>query len=364
MLRTLGREDDLKAPGQLDPLAASFARLYPPQIGTRRVVGPMLIVEHYLSRLGRALEAVAPITEELPGELVVKTAAELSVAVGASRLHLDLTAVRFAGAYEGSAPVEKGWAADRTITRQVKTLHASTKAGVAVYFRPHKGSSSELPAFVAAIETLAETLPPGLVVADSGLSYVENLCAADAKHVDFVVLLRADTGWAERLATDVPGGLDSLEPLDYVSFREQRLDPDRRTVWKGLLRPCPVTAQDGTHHDLRVAYIFSSEEANSVADAPERALTTANDALTPIRNRLGGSVHKTRRQVDAEVAQILTGNVGGLIVVTTGTRAGKPVISWRCHEHTIAAAGALDGLYALATNLPDPRGGRLDALRC
>ena len=163
-------------------------------------------------RLGRALEALAPVAEELRGQLMVKALRELPVAADASRLHLDLTAVRLCGAYERSALVTKGWAADRTSARQVKTLQASTRAGVAVYLRPHQGSQSELPAFMAAIETLAAALPPGLVVvADSGLGYVENLCAADAKNVRFVVPLRADTGWAERFLTEVPGGLDALE---------------------------------------------------------------------------------------------------------------------------------------------------------
>ncbi|MHB1853077.1 MAG: IS1634 family transposase, partial [Acidimicrobiales bacterium] len=85
-------------------------------------------------------------------------------------------------------------------------------------------------------------------------------------------------------------------------------------------------------------------------------------ALGRIYNGLGGRYYKTRKQVDTKVAQILTGKVAGLITVTTGTRAGKPVITWRRDEDAIAAAGALDGLYALATNLPDPQGGRLDAL--
>ena len=48
-----------------------------------------------------------------------------------------MTAVRFTGGYGGSALVEKGWAADRTIARQVKTVQASTPAGVAVYYRGH-----------------------------------------------------------------------------------------------------------------------------------------------------------------------------------------------------------------------------------
>ena len=51
VLRTLGREDELKASGQLEQLAASFARLDPPPVGTRRHVGPLLLVAHYLRRL-------------------------------------------------------------------------------------------------------------------------------------------------------------------------------------------------------------------------------------------------------------------------------------------------------------------------
>lgn len=432
LLRTLGREDELKASGQLDQLAASFARLDPPEVGTRRVVGPLMVVAHYLDRLGladlvdhlvpmrgrsqlthgevisvlvanrlcapaplydisgwsssaaiaelfdvpamllnddrlgRALEALAPVAEELRGQLMVTTLRELPVAVDASRLHLDLTAVRFCGAYEGSALVTKGWAADRTIARQVKTLQASTRAGVAVYFRAHKGSESELPAFMSAIETLAAALPPGLVVvADSGLGYVENLCAADAKNVRFVVPLRADTGWAERFLTEVPGHLDALESLDYVSYREQGVDPSTRTAWKGQLHPFPVTAQDGTIHELRVAYIFSSEEARSVAEGRERALAKAEEALTRIRNGLGGRYYKTKKQLDARVAQVLTGKLPGLLSVRTGTHAGKPFISWQRDTSAIAAASTLDGLYALATNLPDSTQqlGALDVLR-
>ncbi len=429
LLQTLGREDELKASGQLDQLAASFARLDPPEVGTRRVVGPLLLICHYLSRLGlmevvdrlvpmrgrsqlthgevaavlvanrlcapaplydvsgwasstavaelfgvpamllnddrlgRTLEALAPVAEELRGQLMVKAVRALPGVVDASRLHLDLTAVRFTGAYEGSSLVKKGWAADRTIARQVKTLQASTRAGVPVYFRTHKGSESELPAFMAAIDALAGALDPGLVVvADSGLGYVENLCAVNAKNVRFVVPLRSDTGWAQRFGADVCGGLDALEPLDYVSYREQRLAPGDRTQWKGLLAPFPVTAEDGTSHELRVAYIWSSEEARSVADGRERALQKAEAALTRVRNGLGGRYYKTKKQVDTRVAQILTGKVADLVTVATGTRRGRPFITWRRDEDAIAAAGALDGLYALATNLPDPMGTKLHAL--
>jgi len=423
LISTLGREDQLKASGQLDQLAASFARLDPPRAGTRRQVGPLLLVAHYLDRLGlvklvdglvpvrgraqlthgeviaalvasrlcspsplydiagwassaavaellgvpgmllnddrlgRALEALAPAADQARGQLLLTAVREFAVA-GASRLHLDLTAVRFAGAFEDSAVVTRGWAADRTIARQVKTLQAATPSGVSVYFRPRNGSSSELPAFTAAIEVLAAALPPGLVVvADSGLGYLEHLCAADTRNVRFVVPLRAGTGWAERFDAGIgtPGALGNL---DYCSQREQRLPPAGRTRWKGLLAPFPVDDPATGHHDLRAAYIWSSEEAATVAAARERALARAEEALTRIRNGLGGRYYKTRKQVDAKTARILGPPLDGLITVATGTRAGKPWISWARDSRAIAAASRLDGLYALATNLPDPGDGR------
>ena len=429
LLRTLGREDVLKASGQLDQLAGSFARLDPPPVGTRREVGPLLLVRHYLDRLGlvklideaipmrgraqlthgeviaalvanrlcapaplydvagwassaamaelldtpagllnddrlgRALEALAPVAERVRGELAL--AAASTCGVDLSRLHVDMTAVRFTGAYADSALVEKGWAADRSIARQVKTMQAATPDGVAVYYRPHHGAASELPCFTAALERLAELAPPGLVVvADSGLGYLRTLCAADAANLRFVVPLRADTGWAQRFRVEVAGGLDALPRLDHCSQREQHLPETSRTIYKGHLRRFEVTDPDSDRrHRLRVTYIHSSEEAASVAQAREPALATAEDALTRIRNGLGGRYYKTKKQVDTRVAKIIGSNIEGLITVTTGpARRGKPSIRWQRDHHAITAASHLDGLYAIATNLPDEPNRPLTAL--
>jgi transposase len=429
VLTTLGREDQLKASGQLDQLAASFARLDPPPAGTRREVGPLLLVRHYLDRLGlaglvdqaapmrgramlthgeviaalvanrltapsplydiagwassaamaelfdvpamllnddrlgRALEALAPVAEHVRGQLAL--AAATRGGADLSRLHLDLTAVRFTGGYEDSALVEKGWAADRTVKEQVRTLQASTPDGVAVYFRPHPGSRSELPCFIDAMERLQQLAPPGLVVvADSGLGYLAPLCAAQRAGLRFVVPLRADTGWAQAFTVDV-GGLDQLEDLGYCSQREQRLPPAERTAWRGLLRPLQVTdPETKARHDLRVAYIWSAEEAASVRAGRERAIDKAEAALTKVRNGLGGRYYKTRKQVHAKLAQILGKNTAGLIHATTGQDpdTGKPTLTWRRDPEAITAAGRLDGLYALAANLDNPTGQELTAL--
>ena len=429
VLRTLGREDELKASGQLEQLAASFARQDPPPVGTRRHVGALLLVAHYLARLGlvdlvdaavpmrgramlthgeviaalvanrlcapaplydiagwassaamaelfgipagllnddrlgRALEALAPAGEQVRGALALSAACRCGADL--SRLHLDMTAVRFTGGYAGSALVEKGWAAERTIARQVKTMQVCTRAGVAVYYRGHPGASSEAPCFAEALERIRELAPPGVVcVADSGLGYLGKLCAADAKGLRFVVPLRADTGWAGWFAADVAVVLAALERLEHCSARERRLPEHQRTVFKGVLHEREVTDDDtGATHRLRIAYVWSSEEAASVTEARERALASAEAALTRIRNRLGGRHYKTKNHVDNRVATLIGERIIELITVTTGVdQHGKPTIAWRRNPHAIAAASALDGLYALATNLPNPPGRDLTAL--
>ena len=161
LLHTLGREASSRPPGQLDRFAGCFARLDPPLLGTRREVGPLLVVAHYFrrlglvslvdeiapmrgrslltngeviavlvanrlcgpaplydvaswassaaiaelfgvpagllndDRLGRGLDAIAPHGEDLRARLLFTTLEQFRV--DASRLHLDLTAVRFAG---------------------------------------------------------------------------------------------------------------------------------------------------------------------------------------------------------------------------------------------------------------------------
>src|SRR5260370_1784572 len=62
VLCTLGREDELKASGQLEQLMGSFARLDPPLAGVRREVGPLLLAWHFLS----APDLIATVGRALP----------------------------------------------------------------------------------------------------------------------------------------------------------------------------------------------------------------------------------------------------------------------------------------------------------
>jgi hypothetical protein len=415
VLATLGRLDQLKASGQLDQLAAAFARLDPPRVGFRREVGPLLLVHHVLKRLGlvslvdrqvpqrgraelttgevvaalianrlcapaplydiaawgsnaalhevlgtpgmllnddrlgRALEAFAPVAESVRGAAAL--AAVDVFGADAARLHVDLTTLRVAGAYADSELIAKGWGSDRRVTRQVQMLQATNPEGIPLYVRPHPGNAAELSCIGMALERLAALLGPGvLICADSALGNFKNLCAAHRAGLRFVVPLRASTGFATTFLEEV--GTRALRPLRYVCGRQQSLPDSQRTRYRGTIRPLAVTdPETGEQHPFRVAFVWSSEEAASVAEARERALSKAERELAKVRGGLGGRYYKTLQQVEARVATILSEPVRGLLLVRTGACQGKPSLHWRRNRAAIAAAARTDGIYALATNL-------------
>ena len=416
VLATLGRQEELKLSGQLDQLAAAFTRLDPPRLGTRREVGPLLLVKtiadrldlirlidqhlpqrgrselttgevitalianrlcapsplydvaawaagsalHELfgipgmllndDRLGRALDAFAPIAETVRGAITLAAVGHFGAEAG--RLHLDLTTLRVSGAYEGSSLVAKGWGADRRVARQLRLLQAVNEQGVPLYVRPHPGDSAELSCIGEALEQLARLLGPGLLVcADSAVGHLKNLCAAHRAGLRFLVPLRADTGFATRFLEQV--GHAALRPLTYVSLRDRWRAPKLRPRYRGALRDWPVIdPETGDSRDFRVLYLWSSEEAASVAEGRQRALTKATEALTKVRRGLGGRYYKTVAQVQAKVATILIPAVSDFLTVTGGTQRGRPTLAWRRKSAAIAHAARTDGIYALATNLP------------
>jgi hypothetical protein len=306
-------------------------------------------------RLGRALETFAVYAEDLRSRVAARAIERFGVAAG--RLHVDLTTVGVSGAYEHSALVAKGWASDRRVARQVRTLQACTPDGTVLYSRPDPGNAAELTLVGASLERLLKISGPGLlIVCDSAMGQPKTMREINDAGVRFVVPLRASAGFRERFLADV--GDAALRPVKYLPEREAKLPPDRRTRFKGALRDWEIPAT-GEHPvlKLRVAYIHSSEEATQVADARERALAKAEDALERMHNGLGGRYYKTREQVERRIGQILGVNIAGLIDVTVTARNGKLIVTWQRNHDAIATAASFDGIYALATNLP----GRLTA---
>jgi Domain of unknown function (DUF4277)/Transposase DDE domain len=307
-------------------------------------------------RLGRALETFAVYAEDLRSRVAARAIERFGVDAG--RLHVDLTTVGVSGAYEDSALIAKGWwASDRRVARQVRTLQACTPDGTVLYSRPDPGNAAELTLVGASLERLLQISGPGLlIVCDSAMGQSKTMREIHDAGVRFVVPLRASAGFRERFLTDA--GHIALRRVRYVPAREAKLLASERTVFKGVLRDWEIPGND-THPPLklRVAYIHSSEEATQAADARERALAKAEDALERMRNGLGGRYYKTRQQVERRIGQILGVNITGLIDVTVSTRNDKLTLAWKRNHQAITTAASFDGIYALATNLP----GRLSA---
>jgi Domain of unknown function (DUF4277)/Transposase DDE domain len=419
VLNTLGREDELKASGQLEQLMGSFARLDPPLAGVRREVGPLLLAWHFIGaldligtvdralpqrgraqlsvgeaaaalicsrlcspsplydiagwasgaalqellgippallnddRLGRALELLAVYAETLRGTLAARAIERFGVDAG--RLHVDLTALRMCGAYEDSALIANGWAQGQGVGRQVRALQATSADGVSLYVRPEPGNAAEVSLIAHSLERLRQLSGPGgLVILDSACGHPKTLCEIARAGLQFIVPLRAQSGFRERFLADV--GPERLRALRYVSAREQRLPSKLRTKYRGTLGDWKVSdPETGETRRFRVAYIHSSEEQEQVAAARERALRKAEEQLQRVKNGLGGRYYKTRKQVETRVARIIDTNIEGLITTATGTRNGKPTLTFKRNQDAIAATARTDGIYALATNLPHKR---------
>jgi hypothetical protein len=422
VVANLGRKEALKESGQLEALAGSFARLDPPMTGTRREIGALLLAAHFLreldlvgvvdralprsprsvlsvgevaaaliasrlcspsplydvagwasgvavhellgipaallndDRLGRALETFALHSESIRGVLATRAIERFGLDAG--RLHVDLTTLRVAGAYEDSALVAKGWGSDRHVRRQVRALQAATPDGVSVYWRPDPGNASELALVGRSLARLAKlTGPAGLVVCDSACGNPKTLAQIHDAGLRFVVPLRASSGFAEKFRDEI--GHDALRPLRYTAAREARLAPEKRTRYRGGLAEWTLTCPEtGRQLPVRVAWIHSSEEGREVAAARERALAKAEAELERVKRGLGGRYYPTRKHVQAKVNRIVSPNIENLLIVRTGTRNGKPTLTWERDHPAIATAAATDGIYPLATNQP----GRLTAL--
>jgi transposase len=416
VVANLGRKEALKASGQLEKLAGSFARLDPPLIGTRREVGALLLAWHFLSELGVAGIVDGSLPRSARSELSVGEVVAALVAsrlcspsplydiagwasgaavqellgippallnddrlgrglerfapyaehvrgllaaraierfgADAGRLHVDLSTVRVTGAYEDSALVAKGWGSDRRVARQVRTLQAASADGVSLYLRPDPGNCSELALVGQALQRLLGFSRPGMLM----------VCdSALGTPKPLCQIDRAGLRFIVPLRADTGFaqrylneiGPERLRTIRYVAERERRLPASARTRYTGALGSWEICDPDsGEQRRLRVAYIHSSEEEAQVAAARERALQKAEEELQRVKRGLGGRHYKTTTQIQRRVGQIVGKNIRGLITVEVGIRAGKPTLTWERDHQAIAHSARTDGVYALATNLP------------
>jgi transposase len=303
-------------------------------------------------RLGRALDALAQVIDEVKGALCLRALERFGCEP--RRVHWDFTSVSVFGSHEGSALVRFGHSSDRRAhLRQVKLGQALSEEGVALYHRTENGARNETGAACQALEDLQAALGRSdfLLCADTALVSEGNLRALIADQICFLAPLPASFGYQQRYLDEL--GPQALAPIDYVCERQRRMPAKERSRYRGAELAWPLALADGSELCLRALVVHSSEEQAAIGKNRARSLGRAAEQLERVQRGLGGRHYPDLKAVERKLAQILQGTPGRFIQARAGERAdGKPLLEFERDEQAISQAERLDGIYCLITNLP------------
>jgi transposase len=303
-------------------------------------------------RLGRALDALAGVVDEVKGALCLRALERFGCEP--KRLHWDFTSVSVYGSHEGSALIRFGHSSDkRAHLRQAKLGQAVSQEGVALYHRSETGARNETAVVCQALEELKAALGRSdfLLCGDAALVSEGNLRALIADGISFLAPLPASWGYQQRYLEELSPA--RLAPIDYLSERQRALPAQRRTRYRGAELSWPLARADGSEDALRALFVHSSEEEAAIRKSRARSLERAEQKLERVERGLGGRHYPHRKAVERKLAQILQGTPGRFIATEVGEHNdGKPTLSFRRDREAIADAERLDGIYCLITNLP------------
>jgi transposase len=311
-------------------------------------------------RIGRALDAVAPVLTGIVGSIGAGAVAGFGIDV--SRIHWDMTSISLFGDYEATeedfAEPHFGHPKDRRPDlRQIQTgLGVTADGGVPIFHRAYDGGAGEVNQVIGAMEALRRIAGERrfLVVGDSKLISYANLVAMVGAGVEFIA--PAPKTYVDA-ATLAACDHERATPVDYVAERDRakpaaergryRVSEDTMVV-AGARKSDPVL-------DLRRVFVWSSARHSAARVARDKKLARATDDLDRLGRGLGGRHYPSAKAVDERVAAIARDRrVKTYLRAEVGTdAAGKPTLSWNFDSEALAAEAATDGWYALLTNL-DP----------
>ncbi|MGH3206518.1 MAG: IS1634 family transposase [Trebonia sp.] len=310
-------------------------------------------------RIGRALDALAEVAEEVTGPAGAAAIAEFGTEV--SQVHWDMTSVSLHGDYrhcdEGYPQPRYGHPKDRrTGLKQVQAgIAASAGGAVPLFFRPHDGGAGEVNQVTGAMEALRRLAGPRrfLLVGDSRLLSYADIAALTEAKADFL-------GPAPKslVPASVLAGCDygAAEPAGFTAARDAARPEDRRGSYRVAEDAMTLAGprKKDPAYAVRRVLAHSSARAQGAAAARDKKLARAAAGLGRLRRGLGSRHYKTTGLVTARISAIARGrHVSDYLraSVTTGP-PGKPVLDWHFDEDAITAEAATDGWYALLTSLP------------
>lgn len=321
-------------------------------------------------RIGRALDALAPVLDQVVGSIGLSAIAAFGIEV--SRLHWDMTSISLFGAYpdvdEAFAAPRFGHPKDRRPDlKQIQTGLAVTSDGaVPILAKVYDGGAAEVSQVVGAMEALRTLAGERrvLMVGDSKLVSYPNLNAMINAGVDFI---------APASKSHVPASVLALCELGNPTVVEYLADRDssKPAQDRGSYRVSEDTMTIAGKHKrdknltLRRIFVHSSARAGAAKTARTKKLDRARGDLERLVRGLGARHYPTVAAVTDRVAAISRGRrVGGYLRTEIGEDlAGKPTLSWRYDQAAVDSEAATDGWYALLTNLDPEQADAAEVLR-
>jgi hypothetical protein len=316
-------------------------------------------------RIARALDALAPVLEQVTGS--VGAAAIAAYGIDVSQLHWDMTSVSLYGDYkitdEDFARPRFGHPKDRRPDlKQIQAGVATAADGaVPVFWRPYDGGAAEVSQVVGAMQTLRRLAGPRrfLLVGDSKLLSYPNIAAMiAAKDVTFLApASKAFVSAAVLARCDYA----TATPVDFVAARDTQRPTDQRGHYRVLEDTMTINGplKRDPSHPLRRVFVHSSGRA-AAEHARMKKLDRARDDLSRLSRGLGSQHYPTTEKVTARIAGIARQrHVGDYLRTIVGVdHNARPTLHWHFDQAAIDAEAATDGWYALLTNLPETYAGR------
>jgi hypothetical protein len=310
-------------------------------------------------RIARALDALAPVLEQVTGS--VGAAAIAAFGIDVSQVHWDMTSVSLHGDYacfDGEFPQPKfGHPKDRrTDLKQIQAGVATAADGaVPVFWQPYSGGAGEVSQVTGAMEALRKLAGPRrfLLVGDSKLLSYANIAAMIKAEVSFLAPASKAFVPAEVLAGC---DYDAADPVDYTAGRDTAKPAGQRGLYRVAEDTMTITGprKKDPPCTVRRVFVHSSARATAAAAARAKKLDRATADLGRLTRGLGSRHYDTPEKVTARVRAIAAGRrAGDYLRARAGTGpGGRPTLEWRFDQAAVDAETATDGWYALLTNLP------------
>ena len=321
-------------------------------------------------RIGRALDALAPVLEQVVGSVGLSAIAAFGLDV--SRLHWDMTSISLFGAYPNTdddfATPRFGHPKDRrTDLKQIQAGLAVTGDGaIPILAKIYDGGAAEVSQVAGAMESLATMAGERrlLIVGDSKLVSYPNLAAMINAGVDFI---------APASKTYVPAAtlarceLADAAAVAYLAERDSAKKPQARGSYRVSEDTMTLTGRHKRDRPLilRRIFVHSTARAGAAVSARTKKLDRARDDLHRLGRGLGGRHYPTPAAVTARVAAIAANRRVGAYLHTqiSQDHTAKPTLAWYFDQSALDTEAATDGWYALLSNLDPDQADAAEILR-